>query len=99
MLFEVATRKWTEVAQMPIGYPSWSHNSQYLYFDTGFTRDPGFYRVRISDHKLEKLADLKEVRRYWGDFGEWSGLTANDEPLLSLNASSQEVYALDWEHY
>jgi hypothetical protein len=48
---------------------------------------------------LEKLADLKELRRYWGDFGEWSGLTADDAPLLTLNASSQEVYALDWDHY
>jgi Tol biopolymer transport system component/DNA-binding winged helix-turn-helix (wHTH) protein len=99
MVFEFATRKWTEVAEMPIGYPSWSRDSQYLNFDTGFTHDPGFYRVRISDHKLEKLADLKELRRYWGDFGEWSGLTADDAPLLTLNASSQEVYALDWDHY
>jgi len=99
MVFELATRKWTEVAQMPIGYPSWSHDSQYLYFDTGLTHDPAFYRVRISDRKLEQLADLKGVRRYWGDFGEWSGLTADDAPLLSLNASSQEVYALDWDHY
>jgi len=99
MVFEFATGKWTEVAQVPIGYPSWSHDSRYLYFDTGFTHDPGFYRVRVSDHKLEKLADLKELRRYWGDFGEWSGLTADDAPLLTLNASSQEVYALDWDHY
>jgi Tol biopolymer transport system component/DNA-binding winged helix-turn-helix (wHTH) protein len=98
MVFELATRKWTEVAKMPIGYPSWSHDSQYLYFDTGFTRDPAFYRVRISDHKLEELADLKGLRRYWGDFGEWSGLAADDAPLLTLNASSQEVYALDWDH-
>lgn len=99
MVFELATRKWTEVAKMPIGYPSWSHDSQYLYFDTGFTRDPAFYRVHISDHKLEELADLKGLRRYWGDFGEWSGLAADDTPLLTLNASSQEVYALDWDHH
>lgn len=96
VVYEVATEKWSEVAQMPIGYPSWSHDSKYLYFDSGFGSDPAFYRVRISDRKLEELADLKWVRRYWGEFGEWSGLTADDTPLLTRNASSQEVYALDW---
>jgi len=99
MVWEIATRKWTEVARMPIGYPSWSHDSRYLYFDTGFTRDPAFYRVRISDHKLEEVADLKGLRRYWGEFGEWTGLAPDDTPLLTLNASSQEVYALDWDHH
>lgn len=98
VVYEVATGKWSEVAPMPIGYPSWSHDSKYLYFDSGFGNDPAFYRVRISDRKLEKLADLKGVRRYWGEFGEWSGLTADDMPLLTRNASSQEVYALDWDH-
>jgi Tol biopolymer transport system component len=99
MVFEVATQKWSEVAKMPIGYPSWSHDSKYLYFDTSFTRDPAFYRVRISDHKLEKVADLSGLQRYWGEFGEWTGLDADDKPLLTLNASSQEVYALDWDHH
>jgi hypothetical protein len=97
MVFEIATQKWSEVATMPIGYPSWSHDSKYLYFDTSFTRDPGFYRVRISDHKLERVADLAGVQRYWGEFGEWAGLAADDTPLLTRNASSEEVYALDWD--
>jgi Tol biopolymer transport system component len=97
MLFDLSTRKWSEVVKMPIGYPSWSHDSRYIYFDT-LSRDPVFYRVRIADHKLEEVADLKGLRRYWGDFGEWTGITADDTPLLTLNASSQEVYALDWDH-
>ena len=98
MVFEMATEKWTEVAKMPIGYPSWSHDSKYLYFDTSFTRAPGFYRVRISDHQLEEIGDLKGLRRYWGVFGEWSGLAPDDTPLLTRNASSEEVYALDLDH-
>ena len=98
MVFEMATGKWTEVARMPIGYPSWSHDSKYLYFDTSPTRGPGFYRARISDHQLEEIADLTGLRRYWGEFGEWSGLAPDETPLLTRNASSEEVYALDWNH-
>jgi len=80
---------------MPMGYPTWSHDGQYIYFDTTFTDDPAFLRLRISDRKLERLVSLKAVRRYWGEFGPWTGLTPDDSPLLTRDTSNQEIYALD----
>lgn len=97
MLFDVAARRWQELASMPIGYPSWSHDGQYIYFDTTLSEDAAFFRVRISDHKLERLFSLKTMRRYWGPFGPWTGLTPDDSPLLVRDISSQEIYALDWQ--
>jgi Tol biopolymer transport system component/DNA-binding winged helix-turn-helix (wHTH) protein len=98
MLFEPSTQKWTELATLPaIGFPSWSRDGQYLYFDTTFTEDPGFFRVRISDRKLEKLLSLKGMRRFRGEFGSWTGLAPDDSPLLARDISSQEIYALDWQ--
>ena len=82
---------------MPIGYPSWSHNGQYLYFDTTLTDDPAFFRVGISDHKLERLVSLKGLQRFWGQFGSWTGLAPDDSLLLIRDTSSQEIYALDWQ--
>jgi Tol biopolymer transport system component/DNA-binding winged helix-turn-helix (wHTH) protein len=97
MLFDVAAQKWTELIRMPIGYPSWSHNGQYLYFDSFFSQDPGFYRIRISDRKLERLASLSEIRRFWGPLGEWAGLAPDDSLLITRDASNEEVYAIDWQ--
>jgi Tol biopolymer transport system component/DNA-binding winged helix-turn-helix (wHTH) protein len=98
MLFEPSTQRWTELATLPaIGFPSWSRDGQYLYFDTTFTEDPGFFRVRISDRKLEKLLSLKGMRRFLGEFGSWTGLAPDDSPLLARDVSSQEIYALDWQ--
>jgi Tol biopolymer transport system component/DNA-binding winged helix-turn-helix (wHTH) protein len=98
MLFELSTQRWTKLVDTTlIGYPSWSHDSQYLYFDTTFTQDPALYRIRILDHKLEKLRTLKDERRYWGVFGpSWSGLTPDDSPLILRDTGSQEIYAIDW---
>ena len=63
MLFDLVTRRWMELANMTtIGYPSWSHDGQYLYFDTILSDDPAFFRIRISDRKLERLVNLKGVR-------------------------------------
>jgi len=98
MLFDVAGQHWSELADNgPIGFPSWSHDSQYLYYDTTLTDNPGLYRVHVADKKIEHLCSLKDVRRYRGEFGSWTGLAPDDSPLLTADISSQEVYALDWE--
>jgi len=93
--FDRVAQKWEELVTMPMGYPSWSHDGQYIYFDTTLTEDPAFFRLRISDRKLERLVSLKGTRRFWGEFGPWTGLTPDDSPLLTRDTSSEEVYALD----
>ena len=97
MLFDVTAQRWTELMRMPIGYPSWSHNGQYLYFDSFFSEDPGFYRIRISDRKLERLVSLSDIRRFWGPLGEWAGLAPDDSLLITRDASNDEIYAIDWQ--
>ena len=67
---------------MGIGYPSWSHDGQYLYFDSTLDStggDSAFFRIRISDRHLERLASLKEIHRLWGPHSEWSGLAPDDD--------------------
>jgi len=82
-----------------IGYLTWSRDSAYLYFDTFLNRDSGYYRIRISDSKVEKLADLKTARLFRGQFGpgSWTGLGPGETPLFPRDISSQEIYAFDLE--
>jgi Tol biopolymer transport system component len=98
MLFDLSSGRWMELANMTtIGYPTWSRDGHYMYFDTILTDDPAFYRIRISDRKLERLVTLKGFRRFWGELGQWTGLAPDDSLLLVRDTSSQEVYALDWQ--
>jgi Tol biopolymer transport system component len=96
MLYDLSAQRWSELVHMPIGYPSWSHNGQYLYFDSILSEDPAFYRIRISDRKLERLASISGIRRFWGQMAEWTGLGPDDSPLLTRDASNEEVYGVDW---
>ena len=94
MLFDFKTQKWAELGRITGAFPNWSRDGKYLHFHT-FGSDPTLYRVRISDHKLEKIVSLKGMRLTIGAWGAWCGLAADDSPLVLRDVGSQEIYALD----
>jgi Tol biopolymer transport system component len=96
LLFDLQTRKWEELTSgIYAGYPNWSRDGKYVYFDSEVGDRTGFYRVRLSDRKLERLVDFKNIRRAVGSLGSWGGLSPDDSPLLLRDTSTQEIYALD----
>jgi serine/threonine protein kinase/Tol biopolymer transport system component len=98
MLFDFMTQKWTELAKTMVNSPSWSRDSNYIYFDNYPTqKEPAVLRVGISDHKLETVSSLKDIRRPATYFGVWSGVDPDGAPLVVRDVGSQEIYALDWE--
>jgi DNA-binding winged helix-turn-helix (wHTH) protein/Tol biopolymer transport system component len=97
MLFDQSRQQWTELAHMWIGFPSWSRDGRYIYFDS-LGENPAFYRVRISDRKLEQIVSLKGARRLWSAWKPWSGLAPDDSLLVQHDISTEEIYALDLEY-
>ena len=94
-LFDFSTRKWVELTTtVTVNWPSWSRDSKHIYFDS-VGADSAFYRVRVSDRKLERLVSLKGVRRT--SLFLWSGLAPDDSPLVLRDVGTQEIYALEWE--
>ena len=97
MLFDVGTQKWSQLAEASIGFPQWSADSKYVYFDSGYSAEPTISRVRVADRKLERVASFAGLRRVITPWISWSGLTPDGSPLLMHDVGSQEVYALDFE--
>lgn len=97
MLYDFATQKWTEIAKDlgPIGYMEWAKDSKSVMFDTVGVSDPGFYRLRLSDLRIEPVVRTHDIRRYYGEFGPWTGMAPDGSPLLVRDISSEEVYLLD----
>ena len=68
VLFDFQTRKWSELTRAPLGFPNWSADGKYIYF-LRIPENPAVLRVRISDHKVEEVANLKglPITGYWGN--------------------------------
>jgi DNA-binding winged helix-turn-helix (wHTH) protein/Tol biopolymer transport system component len=100
MLFDTTTQKWEELSSLYAGYPSWSHDGKFLYFQdwtNGGASPARVVRIRISDRKLETIVDLRSLDRLSiGTFMSWTGLAPDDSVLLSRDISTQEIYALKW---
>ena len=100
MLFNSRTQKWEELSDHYSGYPSWSRDGKFLYFQD-WNHGTGYpsrvVRIRIRDRRLETVVDLKNLDRLSiGTFMSWSGLAPDDSVLLSRNNSTQEIYAVKW---
>jgi len=94
LIFDVHKKKWSELTKIAVGFPMWSRDSKYVYFDSA-ENAPDLYRVGIADKKLEKVASLRGIRvaMTWGGF--LTGLAPDDSPLVMRDVGNQDIYALD----
>jgi len=96
-LFDFQTQKWTDwVTQTTaLGFPCWSRDGKYLYFDSTYSNSQSYNRIKVGETKSEPVVSLKGLRRYFGPVGAWSGLAPDGTPLFVRDISTQEIYALD----
>jgi hypothetical protein len=94
-IYDFPAAKWREVAKgVFFAFPCWSHDSRYLYYVRG-TVNPAVMRVGISAGKAVPAVDLKDVRTT-GFYGLSLSLTPDDQPIVTRDNGSMEIFAIDW---
>lgn len=94
VLFDFESQRWTQLLQAQIGYPNWSHDGKYIYFDW-FSSPAGVRRIRVADHEVLSVLTRQPGDQLWTS-DDWTGLAADDSVLLLRNVSIQEIYAIRW---
>jgi len=100
VLYDFKTGKWSDWINEAeaIGFPTWSRDGNYLYYDTILTDHPSFRRVKVGQTRSELVVDLKDLRRYaFTLVGTWTGLAPDGSALFVRDLSTDEIYSLDLE--
>jgi Tol biopolymer transport system component len=100
ILFDLTTHQQVELATFvgAVGYPNWSHDGTWIQVGGNPTgKEYGIYRIRLSDHKIERVVSGSEIGAIGGVTGDWNGLAPDDSLLVMRDHSTTEVYALEWE--
>ena len=95
-VYDLKTQRWaTLTANGDVQFPSFSHDSRFLYFlRSGL--DQGVFRVPIAGGNAERVADLRDWH-LTGLVGFSMSLDPTDAPLVLHDVGSDDIYALTLE--
>jgi eukaryotic-like serine/threonine-protein kinase len=93
-MFDLQMQKWVQLATGTISWLNWSQDGHYLIVGDA-TGTGAVLKIRLSDHKVERIVDLKNVVTT-GRYGFWLAVAPDDSPLLLRDAGTYDVYSLDW---
>lgn len=93
-VYDMTTHERTLLTKSGAGYPMWSRDSQYVYFEN--SPCTVWYRVSIRDHVVEKVASLAGLRPPPSTLG-WVGVTPDGSVISATDVSTRNVYAIDWD--
>jgi hypothetical protein len=84
----------TQLTKIGAGWPNWSADGKYVYFED----NPGgdWLRVRTSDRKVERLMSIESLKMAPLTLS-WIGLAPDGSPISTLDAGGTEIYELDRE--
>ena len=97
MLYDFKAKQWSDwfTETNNINYQEWSTDSQSLSWDNFGTTHPTCRRIKVGEHQAQDLFAIKDLNRYIGIFGAWSGEAPDRTRIFTRDLSTQDIYALD----
>jgi len=97
MLYDFRAKHWSDwfTETNNITYLEWSSDSQDLSWDNFGTAHPACRRIKVGEHQAQDVFAIKDLHRYVGILGSWSGEAPDGSRTFTRDLSTQDVYALD----
>jgi Tol biopolymer transport system component len=93
-LYDMATqRAGAALTGFPAGYPMWSRDGSYVYFENNSST--AWYRVAVAERKVELVQRLTGLETALNSAG-WVGMTPQGMLISARTVNPSNVYALDW---
>ena len=95
MLFDIASKKWTELAAGTFNNPVWSKDGKYIYYQSYDEGSP-ICRMQIATGHVEKTVDFRDLEP--GATVDYWGIASEDAPIVSFQFFTADIYSVDWAH-
>ena len=95
-VFDFEHDVWKTVLQgTAFGFPNWSHDSRYLYFQKTLEAGQPIYRLNLRSGTIERVADFRIELASGIARCTLLGLAPDDAPLMAVSRGSRDLYRAD----
>jgi hypothetical protein len=91
----MATHERILLTTIGAGYPTWSRDSKYVYFENNACSI--WYRANVRNHNVEEFVSLLGLRQPANSLG-WVGVAPDGSVISARDVSTQNIYAIDWDY-
>ncbi len=95
LLYEIASKKWTEIASGSFNNPVWSKDSKFIYYQSYDEGSP-IRRMQVAGGRIEEIADFRDLQP-GATVGYW-GIASEDAPIVSFHFLTADIYSVEWTH-
>jgi Tol biopolymer transport system component len=95
MLYDVAKRTWSLLADTSVVDPVWTSDSKAVYIHAYMAPSQPIYRIDVPTGQREEVANIESLLS--GNVADYffSGITPDDVPLVRARTSTGNLYSLD----
>jgi Tol biopolymer transport system component/DNA-binding winged helix-turn-helix (wHTH) protein len=96
MLYDLERHSWSQLAQgVLVLNPTWAPDGKSIYYMDAFEATQPIYRVWITGHKKERVADFAQLLNSGVVRSLFAGLAPDGSLLANVSRSYGDIYALD----
>ncbi len=95
MLYDLKTQTWKTLARQSVSDPAWAHGALAIYFHDFVQPGQPLYRVDVKTDKMQRIADLRDLRAADAVDYRFAGLTPDNVPLVDARTSAANIYTMN----
>jgi len=96
-IYSFEKKQWTTLAYTgSVNFPTWSSDSQWIYYLHYLEGKPCVFRIKINGGKPELFANLHDTP-LTGRWNYWMELDPTNAPLVLVDAGIYDIYAMNLE--
>src|SRR5438105_222277 len=89
LLYNLATRKTSQLATGQFAYLNWSKDGHFIYLED-YEHGDDIVRINVPDGRVQHLVSAKEVPRGSDPWSSWLGVAPDDSPIVMRDQSTEE---------